>query len=153
MEESIIYLPTQCEDRIQICRVVYDAFFLDEKVQEWKRTFLCQSIDYHFILSSFERFSYTVCLGEYLEKSYYLFNHFCFFRNYVCYHELSLEYQQMYLRFLKEFLTLFSFDYLGIVTCNDYESRYPKCLIRQAFEVQKMIASSNQFVLAMRERF
>ena len=50
MEESIIYLPTQCEDRIQICRVVYDAFFLDIEylLKEKKRYAITYLLDTEF---------------------------------------------------------------------------------------------------------
>lgn len=156
MEESIIYLPTQCEDYIAMSRVAYDTFLVDKKISELQDLFLQTSSNLFLqnkIFCSFEKFSYTVYLGKYRQKSYYLYNQFCFLKNYVCFRELSLEEQKMYLSILKEFLSFFSFEPIWIFSGKDYESHYPKCLVRQAFEVQKRIAGFNQFVLTLGKSF
>ena len=156
VEESIIYLPTQCEDNIQISRVEYDTFLLEKKRKELNFALLSQQLDIYsqqLILSSLEKFSYTIYFDESFGKSYFLFNHFCFLRNYVCYQALSFEDQKLYLHVLKEFLSLFSFEFIGIVSWKDYENRYPESLVNSVFDAQKRIALLNQFVLRKRDNF
>lgn len=154
MEESIIYLPAENEEKIHVSRIVYDTFLLEQKRKELE--YLLEKkyqnrMQRQKILHSFQKHSYTIFLGKVEQKSYCLYNDFCFQRNWKCYRNLTFEDQEIYKRLLRGYVTLFSLDTIGFLSKEDFLDHYPLELEETVFSFQKKIADTNQFILSFKK--